>query len=1053
MRPLSLHLQYFGPYRDEEIDFQKFDATPLFLISGKTGSGKTTIFDGMCYALFDQSSGVDREPQEMRSDFATTADHTRVTFEFNHRNRRYRIIREPAQTLQKKRGSGVTRAAASVELTVFQNGTEIDQFTKTRQVNDYLQDLLQMDGKQFAQIVLLPQGEFRRFLVAPSEDKAAVLEQLFNTEIFAQWTDKLRDKLRQDRTQNAEAAKELERLEASLTWTTSNQARVTSFLQAHQTTEVLTLMAAQQTATQTVIQELSAQATAAQQRVTQLTQQDTREEQLVRDQQQLAKQQERQQKLSTQEPAMNALNRLITELEWTQQIRPQWQERTSAQDNHQRRQLAVEQKQMGLKAAQAVQQKALAAQQKLTSVEARINTTKDQLAQQAKIKPIYRQIAELSQQVVSAQAALDTVQQRVTKAQQQQQQNQQDQQSKQAVIATQTQLYQTQQALTKQAGQLKEWRRQLADLQAGDQRQRDLTQRVASLASQVTTQTQATQVAQQHAEELNQELLAHEIVRLVGQLKPGSPCPVCGSTEHPAPTAIADTTITEAEVQAAQTQAQKEQEQLAKLTTQLQNLQTTLTELKEPQQRGLAALLENVGLSETDENSNQFDQLSQHFAQLAATQQAKQTQNDQQLRAVTTAQHALEQLTVSASKLTQQLEADQIAQQNETSRVDRLTAQLTTQKQQLPATAPTLAVFQQQEENLQQQLQSDQRTWETAVKQVTQANERLTVATTEKKTASQELSQSEQRLAQAVSVVQLLLAKHFETVTDETETIVTTQLAQIDTLTAKRQKLQDFRTQQEQVTTTITELKKRVLDQPEPDRNQTQVVLKAAAEKVAILQDQRHGQQDQYQHNQQVTTQLQERIDQQAAALKESQELTELVGVVNGDGPNSKLGLERYVLQTYLRQILTVGNQRLQQLTNGRYQFLVDDQPATYKKNSGLEINVYDDHVGEQRSVHTLSGGESFIAALALALALGEVIQQTTGSVDVDALFIDEGFGSLDEDALMTALESLETVEGKHRMIGIISHVSELRAQVPNQLQVVSNGNGESKITYQIDES
>ncbi|WP_395322808.1 SbcC/MukB-like Walker B domain-containing protein [Levilactobacillus parabrevis] len=1053
MRPLTLHLQYFGPYRDEEINFQKFDATPLFLISGKTGSGKTTIFDGMCYALFDQSSGVDREPQEMRSDFATTADHTRVTFEFNHRNRRYRIIREPAQTLQKKRGSGVTRAAASVELTVFENGTEIDQLTKARQVNDYLQDLLQMDGKQFAQIVLLPQGEFRRFLVAPSEDKAAVLEQLFNTEIFAQWTDKLRDKLRQDRTQNAEAAKELERLETSLTWTTANQERAEALLQAKQTTELLALMATQQTAAQTVIQELTTQVTTAQRQVTQLTQQDTREEQLVHDQHQLVQAQERQHALVIQEPAMAALHQLITELEWTQQIRPQWQEREFAQTNQQRRQLAVTQAQAQSTTAQSVQQKALAAQQRLAPVEVRINKTKDQLAQQAKIKPIYRQIAELTQQVASAQNSLLAAQQRVTAGQQQQQKNQKDQQAQQTVIATQTKLYQTQQTLTQQAGQLKEWRRQLADLQVGDQRQRTLTQQVASLGTQVTAQTTAAEVAQQHAEELNQELLAHEIVRLVGQLKPGSPCPVCGSTEHPAPTAIADTTVTEAEVQAAQAQAQQEQDRLTKLTTQLQNLQTTLTELKEPQQRGLTELLENVGLPETSEDVNQFDQLSQHFEQLAATQRANQTRNEQQLQAVTAAQHALEQLTVAASKLTQQLEADQIAQQDETSHVDRLTAQLATQKQQLPATAPTLAEFQQQETNLQKQLQSDQQTWDAAAKQVTQANERLTVAITEEKTAAQELTQSEQRLAQADSVVQTLMAKHFETVTEKTEAIVTTQLAQLDTLTAKRQKLQDFRTQQEQVTTTIAELKKRVLDQPEPDRNQTQVALKAATEKVVSLQDQRHGQQDQYQHNQQVTTQLQTQIDQRAVALKKTQELTELVGVVNGDGPNSKLGLERYVLQTYLRQILTVGNQRLQQLTNGRYQFLVDDQPATYKKNSGLEINVYDDHVGEQRSVHTLSGGESFIAALALALALGEVIQQTTGSVDVDALFIDEGFGSLDEDALMTALESLETVEGQHRMIGIISHVSELRAQVPNQLQVVSNGNGESKITYQIDES
>jgi len=215
------------------------------------------------------------------------------------------------------------------------------------------------------------------------------------------------------------------------------------------------------------------------------------------------------------------------------------------------------------------------------------------------------------------------------------------------------------------------------------------------------------------------------------------------------------------------------------------------------------------------------------------------------------------------------------------------------------------------------------------------------------------------------------------------------------------------------------------------------------------MQDQRYAYQEQWQHNDQLVTQLTTKLATQKTALQRTQELAELAGVLNGDGPNSRIGLERYVLQTYLRQILQVGNHRLQQLTNGRYQFVIDDSPAASKKRSGLEIDVYDDHVGEQRSVHTLSGGESFIAALALALALGEVIQRTTGSVEIDALFIDEGFGSLDDDALMTALESLESVEGKHRMIGIISHVSELRSQVPNQLQVESNGNGESRVHYQ----
>lgn len=1051
MRPLTLRLQYFGPYRDEMIDFKKFDATPLFLISGKTGSGKTTIFDGMCYALFDQSSGVDREPQEMRSDFATTQDHTRVTFEFSHRNRRYRLIREPAQTLQKKRGSGVRRATASVELTVFENDAEIAQLTKSRQVDDYLQELLQMDGKQFAQIVLLPQGEFRRFLVAPSEDKAAVLEQLFNTEIFAQWTDKLRDKLRRDRAQNEEADQQLSRSRSSLTWTAVNQDRAAELVAAHQITPLLALMADQQQQAKATVAELMTQVTTAQQQVKTLTQQDTREEQLVRDQQQLRSQEDQQQQLATQKPAMTTLQQTIATLEWVQSIQPQWQERSGARADQQQRQAAQQQAQTRLTKAQAMQASALAAQKELLPVSQRIAATKDELAQRAKIKPIYQQIADLTTQLVTARTDLSNVQQVVTTVQAAWDQNQKDQQEQQKLVDGQSALYQVSQSLTTQAAQLKEWQRQLATLQTDTQQQSQLTQQLEKVTAQVAAQKATTTQARQRAEDLNQELLNHEIVRLVGQLKPGSPCPICGATDHPAPAAIADTTVTELEVKQAQAAAQRQQDQLTQLTTQQQSLRAAVTDQEEKQQTALQTLRES--LPELPATVTQLADIDQYLQRLTTTYRKKLTENKQQLAAVDQAQKQLQQLTQQAAQQQQRLQAAQTAQQEKTRTVDRLTAQLATQRQQLPEQAATLDEFQAEEQRLQDQLTADQQAWDAVTQQVTQTNDRLTVATTEVKTATDEWKKSQQRCQTAENQLHETLVQHYETVTATTETAVADHLLEVKTLTEKRAKLQAFRTQQERVATTIAELKKRVADRPAPQREQTQAALQVASAQVNTLQDQRHTQQDQWQHNAEVVADLQRQIEQQAVAVKQTQELTELVGVVNGDGPNSKLGLERYVLQTYLRQILTVGNHRLQQLTNGRYQFLVDEQPATYKKNSGLEINVYDDHVGEQRSVHTLSGGESFIAALALALALGEVIQQTTGSVDVDALFIDEGFGSLDEDALMTALESLETVEGKHRMIGIISHVSELRAQVPNQLQVVSNGNGESKITYQIDES
>ncbi|MCF7522420.1 AAA family ATPase [Levilactobacillus brevis] len=158
--------------------------------------------------MFDQTSGTDRKAPAMRSDFATAADRTRVTFTFTHRDRRYEIIREPAQTLNKKRGQGLTDVAAAVTLTVYADDREVTQLTKTNQVRDYLQELLQMDGKQFSQIVLLPQGQFRQFLIAPSEEKAAVLEQLFNTEIFARWTEQLKRQLKKDQATSQTTARQ-----------------------------------------------------------------------------------------------------------------------------------------------------------------------------------------------------------------------------------------------------------------------------------------------------------------------------------------------------------------------------------------------------------------------------------------------------------------------------------------------------------------------------------------------------------------------------------------------------------------------------------------------------------------------------------------------------------------------------------------------------------------------------------------------------------------------------------------------------------------------------
>lgn len=1049
MRPLTLHLQYFGPYRDEKIDFQRFDS-PLFLISGKTGSGKTTIFDGMCYALFDQSSGVDREPAAMRSDFATIADHTRVTFTFSHRDREYRIIREPAQTLKKKRGTGVTNTPASVELTVFENGSETKQLTKANQVRQFLQDLLQMDGKQFAQIVLLPQGKFRQFLIAPSDEKAAVLEQLFNTEIFGLWADQLKSQFRAEQDRNKEADRNREQVQASLIWTAENQEAAEAAIAQKQTAAVMTLMSAQQTANQAAEATAKQQVTIASKQVTTLTQQDTREEQLLKDQHELEQQLKRQQQLKERETQMAGQRELVQQLEHAQAIQPQWTAQASAQRDLAKRKSAAEKSVLELAAKKTSLKQAQEDQAAAAQIETRLTEIKANLTARAKVMPIYEKVADLTQQLKAAQSASEQAETTEIELTKNGQQTQVQLKKQLAITETQAEHYQEQQRLSKREAELNEWRRQVRDIQSAD-RQIAATEKELAIVKVDLNQAQQTyQESQAKFEELNQELLEHQIAQLAAQLKPGRPCPVCGSVDHPHPVAVADSAVTEVEVKTARQHAEDRHTQVTRLDTKLKTLVATLADQQKKRDTEVTKLMAVV--STTDYVLENFADCQQRVSDLVAAYQMAADKNKQALTEVKQAQTQVTRLQREAERLERMIKDAQKVHQEKATVADHLDVQVTTQRESLPEDAPTLAEFKEQERQLKQQLDADQKQWDACIQAVKTATDSVTVAITERDGAAKEYSASRQRLTLVQADLKTAIAKQGSDLMVLSADELAGLLAQVTTLPRLRQQLTDFQQQQAQVEATVADLKKRVADRPQPNREQTQRDLSAAQQQVTELLDRQHQLTDRWQTNDRYVKQLKKLIAQQAAAVQKTQALNELVGVTNGDGPNSKLGLERYVLQTYLRQILLVGNQRLQQLTNGRYQFLVDESPATYKKNSGLEINVYDDHVGEQRSVHTLSGGESFIAALALALALGEVIQRTTGSVDVEALFIDEGFGSLDEDALMTALSSLESVEGQNRMIGIISHVSELREQVANQLQVVSNGNGESQITYQTED-
>ena len=189
-------MQNFGPYRNETVDFTQFENVPLFLISGKTGSGKTTIFDGICYALFGETSGNERTPQQMRSSFAQAREKTVVQLKFEHQGKEYTITREPKYDYVNAKG-GTSSHQAKQSLKYDGVNGEEETLTKTSDIKSFIEDLLHLNAKQFTQIVLLPQQQFRKFLAADSADKENVLRQVFGTEIFEKWTEQIKTEVRE----------------------------------------------------------------------------------------------------------------------------------------------------------------------------------------------------------------------------------------------------------------------------------------------------------------------------------------------------------------------------------------------------------------------------------------------------------------------------------------------------------------------------------------------------------------------------------------------------------------------------------------------------------------------------------------------------------------------------------------------------------------------------------------------------------------------------------------------------------------------------------------
>nr|WP_159723726.1 SMC family ATPase [Enterococcus sp. CSURQ0835] len=1036
MLPKKIVLENFGPFLHETVDFTLLNELPLFLIGGKTGAGKTTIFDAITYALFGEPSGGVRSVNEFRSTFANSHEATRVLFVFEHQGRTYQIERSPKQRLAKKRSPGFTEKAAKVQFTIFDEGKEARAYSKEKAVAEAVRELLHLNKKQFQQIVMLPQGEFRNFLIAPSSEKEILLRNLFGTESYRAFTEQLKTKKQELDSQCQQVTQKIQQCLEQLPFETGATI-------AESITVAQTSLADQEAAVVTQQENLDQQKVQLEKKRAAVAAAERLAEKFKAHaiaQQALAA-------LKEELPAIEALKDQITESKKIARLQPlaeRLQQLTQTCET-----LAEQQKMMTAQLKEVAEKRTDWEQAEATFAThaPAWQEKRDQQQQLEQLLPAILQQAQLTQQQTQLNEQIETETVQLTALQQ----------AADAGEKTQRLLKQeveTRPVWQARLDQERDFAHQLNELQSeADQiyqlKETESTQQIqlAVLIEQIAATSNQLTTQEKDYRKVKSQWAALEITRLSQALLPGEPCPVCGSTEHPAPAQQAE--FTPQELNALQIQVERLETTIQQLAVkkaaaekQVQQAQTSFEQQQElrytrqkefsfaviafrdqladfyseseqvPDLERLAQFIQQ----KTQETETKLDQLTQTAAELK-TQEAELVENRRQQTALTA---TLQAATNDCSELKGKLAALQ-------ERVGQLTA--TEAKAHLAELTTELTRYEQQLEThrqLGQQLEYEQIRQQTTLQQLEQQ-----LAQTQTEQANSQKKLTEELAANQIARSQLNAYEPNELAESE---------AQLENFTQRYAIFQDR----------VAQLAQELADQTPPELSTLQAQLTAHVSAVEANQQAVIRQATQLAEQQKIVQQVTRLQQDNESQLAKLAELTQLFQTFNGDNPQ-KISLERYVLQWYLAEVLQSANQQLASLTNGRYQFELNQATGSYKGQTGLEINLFDDNAGASRSAHSLSGGESFIAALALALGLAEVIQTQAGGVAIDALFIDEGFGSLDEEALQMAIDALEGIENKGRMIGIISHVRELKERIPQQILVNTSGTGQSTIDYRLE--
>ncbi|MCD2253683.1 AAA family ATPase [Listeria marthii] len=1013
MRPIKLTMQAFGAYAKKEvIDFEKLGTEQIFVISGKTGAGKSTIFDAISFAIFGKANTFDRESFSMRSHFATDKEVTEVTLVFRLKDKIYQISRIPQQEIAKQRGNGTTTSPQKAELYEL-IGDEMKLLASSvRDVNTKMEELIQLNVDQFRQILMIPQGEFRELLVSDSKEKEVILQRLAHTVYYEKVENLLWEKQKEAEILVVEARKKVAEL-AELSLPGVEVAGKT-------TSEISVLQTEAMQREQAILVELETELSVIRKQTSEAVEKVTLAKEQLLDWQNLDAYTAEVAKLETEKDFYQAIEVRIEAAKRASNLRSQdtlcirLKEQLEAAEKNEK-QVAIEAERVASQFSHAKKQK-----ETLAEKEAELEANKRTLFQLEEMEP---KIIELEAVTIQKRRAeLDWKEatshlEKVVKSEQE--------------IIAEMQVMEAKLAEVNQA--------ELANLEAINERttietsiekNQELVNKRVKMAGwdkqkQVEEQTLAELLTEKteiettiKREELKRQ--QEQAATLALHLHDGDACPVCGSVSHPELAKFGESANLET-LEVASAKLNEKQQAIHSAEKSISQFEWQLNEWAE---------IADVNLAEVEQTLAENIQQAKNLTAQIETLQAKVAQKE-------TIQATLETLKINQNKA--EIEKNNIAVQVENlhQQVQLAAGKLNYLEQSIPADLRDKAVFEHKKNELNTSIQTHIEQAERVDAAFRQAEKATTQLESTLESAQKTILSAQEALQEQREIFKTAMKQNDFSSYDAYKQA----LMSAEELKNQEEQLADFERKRHLAISRQADLSEKLKDKQKPNIEQLEFVMHEKQQQLSQSEENTIKQREFVTKRKELIENYQNSIQSVEKAEANYADIGLLADAARGKNAR-RLTFERYILAMFLDTIIHRANHRLSKMTSGRFELQRKMEKAKGNVQSGLELEVFDEYTGLTRHVKTLSGGESFKTSLALALSLAEVVQEMAGGISLETMFIDEGFGTLDPESLEAAVECLLETQENGRLVGIISHVPELKERISARLEVTATNHG-----------